>query len=217
MTQSKRVLVGFTAALLMALVITNASANRLSLSNHNFRIAWRSLEFGEPGGGLPLERCPLTLEGSFHSNTIRKVENALIGHISRASVITASCTGGSATVLQERLPWHLTYQGFHGTLPRITAVRFLVIGLSLKTGETIVGVNFFCLMASTTESPFAGEAAIEAGGNISTFQPDAANGIPVRGAGGGGCPVTSVNFSSPTGDGQVTLLGNTTRIRLTLI
>jgi len=112
------------AALAMGLAVGSVSANRLSVSNRNFRITWTELMFTS---GATSISCPLTLEGSFHYWTIAKVERALIGNISRASFGSASCPGGHATALQETLPWHVTYDGFRGVLPRITEIFLLFI------------------------------------------------------------------------------------------
>lgn len=195
------------ATLLLALAVGAASANRLSVSNQQFRITWTRLTFSEGGGGFAIE-CPVTLEGSFHSATIRKVAHALVGHITRASVISRSCTGGGATVLNGTLPWHVTYEAFIGTLPNIGSVRLLLINASFQIGIP----PFTCLARTTNESPAAGTVTREAGGNITTLAADSSFAIPTTGA---FCPFASGRFA---GTGNVFLLGSTsTRIRLTLI
>src|SRR5436853_3228582 len=111
-------LTALMAAMLLAAAIGTASARSLSVSNQSFRVTWSKLEF-EGGLGIPTQ-CQVTLEGSFHSRTIAKVLRSLIGAITRAVVKTESCSGGRATVGAP--PWHVTYQGFTGTLPRILTV-----------------------------------------------------------------------------------------------
>jgi hypothetical protein len=216
MRHTKLILAGLTATVFMAFAVTSASANRLSITNHNFRVVWTSLEFQGTGGGFAAVLCPVTLEGSFHYNTIVKSLGALIGHVSRASVNSAGCTGGRATVLTASLPWHVQYQGFSGRLPNIERVRLLLANAAFLIEVTAI-LHFFCLSRTSVEHPAAGEANVEPGGNITSLQPDPANNIPTVSGGGGGCPEPEGRFNARPGDGQVTLLGNTQRIKITLI
>ena len=119
------------AATLMLVAVSNASANRLSMSSRTFRITWASLEF-ENNINSNTVRCPVTLEGSYHSATFTKTTGALIGYITRASLNGPGCTGGRATVLTESLPWHLRYKSFSGTLPSISGIEEDVIGESFQ-------------------------------------------------------------------------------------
>src|SRR5262245_29490211 len=84
------------ATLVLTLGTTTATARKLSLTSKVFRITWASLTFD---GIEEMEefdtlstRCPVTMEGSFHSATIRKVEEAQIGHITRVVTKENSCT-----------------------------------------------------------------------------------------------------------------------------
>ena len=128
---AKLLLASLTATAILALAVGSASANRLSFSARTFRASWTELAFS--GGGSTIT-CPVTLEGSFHSFTITKTTGALVGYVTRASVNgeSRSCTGGTATIRQERLPWHIRYRGFTGTLPRISAINLGLIGLSYR-------------------------------------------------------------------------------------
>jgi len=194
-----------TATLALALAVAAASANRLSYSTQGFRITWSQLTFSESGGGLPI-RCPVTLEGSFHSRTIAKLRGALVAHISRAAI--GVCQEGNATILSATLPWHVTYQSFTGTLPSLTGVRHLLIGAAFQIEP---GLGIVCLARTMAESPAAGDANREAGGNITSLSPDPSLPIPVTGS---LCPPFGV-FS---GGGEVHVLGSTsTRVRLSLI
>jgi len=205
------------ATLLMGLVTITASANRLSVSNRNARVVYRSLEFTEAESSFGTVRCPVTLEGSFHSGTIRKATNALIGHITRASVGAASaCTGGSVTVLAETLPWHILYEGFTGTLPIIQSVRYSDVGVAVRLHIRIL-FEFFCLLRSEAGQPMNGEVNVEASGNTTNLTPEPNASIPLTSAGGSGCPSTTGHFEAPAGDGVITLLGNTQSIKITLI
>src|SRR5436853_5582788 len=118
-TSAKLGLTALVAALLLSAAVTTASARTLSASTQNIRVTWRSLEFVSP---VVTVRCQITLEGSFHSRTIAKIERSLIGHVTRVTVKTESCTNGQPTAETSSLPWHITYEGFRGTLPRIEEV-----------------------------------------------------------------------------------------------
>ncbi len=163
-THCKPIIAGVSAALLLAIVVNSASANRLSTSHTNlWKAIFRPLRF--VSGGVTALSCEVTIEGSFHSATFRKVERALVGHISRASV--GPCSTGSATILAATLPWHLQYLGFIGRLPAISGVRFILVGVAFRMHEAIFGRE--CLARSTEVEPAAGIAeleAMEAGGNI---------------------------------------------------
>jgi len=119
-TRSKLALAGLTAALVMGLA-AGSDANRLSVSSRTFRVTWTKLSFFSEGGIInPTLECPVTFEGSLHSSVITKTAGSLSGYVTKAIIGSAACTGGHATILQEKLPWHLTYEGFTGGLPRIT-------------------------------------------------------------------------------------------------
>ncbi|HEX4804679.1 MAG TPA: hypothetical protein VFU94_02155 [Conexibacter sp.] len=195
------------AALALAAAVGSASANRLSYSETRFRIIWTSLTFSGSTGGFPIT-CPVTLEGSFHSATLSKVREAAVASITRAIVNNLGCTEGQATILGESLPWTVTYQGFGGTLPNIVSVRHALIGAAFQVEP---GLGVVCLARSTAAFPAAGEAAREAGGNITSLTPDGSLAIPVTGT---ACPSSGI-FS---GSGEVFVLGSSERrVRLTLI
>jgi hypothetical protein len=216
-TRTKLTFTALTATVLMGLAVHSATAGRLSTSNTRFRATWTALKFD----GLEIESpviCPLTLEGSFHSATIRKTRGALIGAITRAIVGGAEppCTGGRATILQESLPWHVTYQSFSGTLPRIEEITFLASRYAYRV-EVNIGIgNIACLYKDQgrPEENLAGSVAVNREtGQVTTE-------TPLEGryaswiAGSSFCP----RRASHEGVGQVFLLGsNTTRITITLI
>lgn len=200
-------LAALAAALTLAVAVESASANRLSYSSQAFKIIWTSLTFSESGGNFPIS-CPVTLEGSFHSRTMAKVRDALVAFISRAVVNNPACTEGQATILSASLPWHVTYQGFSGSLPSMTGVRHYLIGAAFQVEP---GLGISCLARSTTTSPAAGDATREAGGSITSLTPDSSLPIPVTGT---ACPSAGI-FS---GSGEVFVLGSTReRVRLSLI
>jgi hypothetical protein len=205
--RSKLLLTALTATVLLGMLVGSASANRLRVSNGNFRITWSSLEFTESFFGIRV-RCPVTLEGSFHSATISKVIGSLIGYVTRAGVTNTACTGGHATVLTATLPWHVTYEGFGGPLPNITSIIQLLRNASF--GLEIAGFVNCLSRAENVRGTITGSTS---GGvfTTTTLTPGRET-IACREAGGG--TVTTGTFS---GTGNITLLGTTTRITVTLI
>jgi len=123
----------------------SATAARLSLNEQPFQATWARLRMGDVSGlTTAWVECPVTLEGSFHSATLAKVARSLVGLVTRANLGT--CTNGSATLLIERLPWHLRYRSFSGTLPRISAVGLALEGLAAR-----ISVGITCLFITEGE------------------------------------------------------------------
>jgi hypothetical protein len=208
------VLAGLAAALLMGLAASSTPANRLSITNTKFRIQWAALEFF-PLDVSQLVRCPVTIEGSFHSATIRKNTGVLIGAVTRGIVKSESCMEGPATILPEFLPWHVTYEGFVGTLPNITNVRFLIRRIAYQVRFSDFGLPILCLYreAGRVEENFEFLVTRQAGtGNLTTVLPSERRSAALF-EGVGACPFKT----AIAGVGQMFLLGNTTRITLTLI
>jgi hypothetical protein len=150
---------GVGAVLLLCALTATASANRLRLSSTSFRSVANELRFA---AGFET-RCPFTLEGTFHRASFTKVEQALLGYVTRARINEAACQEGTATVLQERLPWHVTYERFTGTLPTITSVAVQIHGASLS----VTKAGMTCLVRSSEARPWLVILEREAGGVIS--------------------------------------------------
>jgi hypothetical protein len=213
--RSPRVLALLAATLLLSVAVGSASANRLSLSNRLFRLTWSALEFVHEGGGTnPHVTCAVTLEGSFHSATIRKTRGALIGHVTRGIVKNETCTNGHVTILRESLPWEVSYEFFRGALPNITGIGIAIHEVTIQDEYNILG-RFICLYTDrgmATEELAKFEIARAVGGALTTITPN--NLIRLTQVSGTtGCP-PRIGFERP---GEVFLLGNTSRISLTLI
>ncbi|HZV74772.1 MAG TPA: hypothetical protein VFF79_13740 [Conexibacter sp.] len=211
-THTKLALAALTATLLMALAVNTASANNISVSNQFFRVVWSPLTF--IGEGSPLRIvCNVTLEGSFHSATIVKTIGSLVGYVTRG--IAGGCTELSATVLTATLPWHVTYEGFSGRLPNISRVRLLLRHTAYIT--QIFGGLADCLYADagTNQSENAAGEVLITSGSANELAVDQTIRLPlVRGSGlSENCPTRE----GLTNTGNVTLLGATTRITVTLI
>jgi hypothetical protein len=203
-------LAGMTAALVLLLAVGSASAGKLSISNQRIRAVWSALEFRNATVAV---RCPVTLEGSFHSGTIRKIRDALIGYITRATAHSAACTNGHARFLQETLPWHMTYFLFEGTLPRISMILAKVIGLGVLLEIMMLAE---CLYGSTAARPIGLELRLNTTtGQVTSVRPQELFALTLIEDLGGleTCPDPFLLG----GTGTVTLLGNVNAISIRLI
>jgi hypothetical protein len=194
MRRARGALLALVATLILS-VAGDASAIMLSVGTTNYTAVWREVRFIVES---QTTTCNLTLEGSFHSSTFKKVEGALIGHIARASLGT--CTGFSTTVLRETLPWHVQYGGFEGALPAIERLKLRLVGLSLRMN--LIGTN--CLARSEANRPAVLRANREAGGSITSLTGERAATIPFS-----NCSIFNVGLDGTT--------SSFTRTPLTLI
>ena len=208
------------ATTLLALLATAAPARNFSTSNQNIRLVWSSLEFAS----VATIRCSLTLEGSFHSRTIAKTARALIGYLTSAA-IRRPCTNGEAWsangreahprlgTLANTLPWHITYEGFQGTLPNITNILFLVRGSRLVIHTVF---NSICLTGDANDNITGRGTRDTVTGVVTGIEAVAGrNSLRlVAELGTGFCPA-SASFMANLG--TITLLNSTTRITITLI
>lgn len=161
---NRRVLriVPLSAAAVLAASVTSASAGRLSLNSQAISATWSPMEFGAGGASV---RCNVTLEGSFHSRTLTKTHQSLVGYITRAG-LARPCAGGTVwlyngsevnevlgTRLANSLPWHLRYEGFTGTLPTITSIWLELTGMRFLTRATVLGITILCVYTVPTINP----------------------------------------------------------------
>jgi hypothetical protein len=209
--RTKLTLAALTASLLLGLAVSGATAGRISTSNTRFRVTWASLRLFTLENEVEL-RCSLTLEGSFHSATIRKTGGSLIGAVTRAIVKGESCVGGRATSLQESLPWHITWESFSGTLPRIEAVVFLLRRYEFRIEPGIIACLY--LDQSRPEENLAASLRVTPEtGQITDLTPLSGRYASWR-SGSAFCP----RRGGFEGTGQIFLLGSSsTRITITLI
>jgi|SRR5215218_2560648 len=218
-TYTRLVIAALVATSAMAVFIGSASARNLSVSNQQFRTTYRSLEFR----GSLLVRCAVTLEGSFHTRTIAKVSGALIGYVTRANVKRPCASGegfafnGTETlngvVLANTLPWHISYQGFAGTLPSIASVRLGLSGARFRIRDPIFGILCIATTGGARGLAF-GDIRLLAGGVAESLTPSGRIRFDAESSGLCG---SEGEFLAPAGDGVITLLGAATRITVTLI
>jgi hypothetical protein len=205
-------LAGLLATMMLAAAVGGATAGRLSITNQQIRATWASVGMSNTITSGTV-RCPVTLDGSFHSATIRKVVGALIGYVSRGTVGTPTqCTGGRASIDQETLPWHVTYESFTGTLPSLSEANYLLIRESYAF---LPSEGNSCRMRTTIENPGGVRFKIGAGGRVTGIRADESRRIPLtNGPGGVFCGLGSGILS---GDGFTMLLGTNNTIFVFLI
>jgi hypothetical protein len=203
---TKLLLTSLAATVVLGLTVGSASARTLSVNSGNFRVTWASLNLSNTAGLGSVVRCPVTLEGSFHSRSIVKVARALIGYVTVAR--NGTCTGGTATIHNESLPWHLTYESFAGTLPNITEITLLLVGVFFEINNGAAT----CSARTEPRNNAAGIARIDpTTRRITSLAADPSRRIPLT---GGLCALTTGFFE---GAGTVTQQGNSTGITVTLI
>lgn len=182
-TSARLSLAALMAAVLLSATVGTASARNLSVTEQSFRASWASLEFVT---SVVTVRCRVTFEGSFHSRTIVKVARSLVGAVTRA-IIAHPCTNGEAWVdngtereplgtAPNRLPFHLTYESFTGTLPAITNIGGLITRGSFVIRATVLGLA--CQgRYGRPEDNRSGTVNREAGGGLTSITNRAGNRI----------------------------------------
>ncbi len=163
------------AVVALGFAVTNANARRLQISALGFRIVWTPVRFSS---GEASVSCNATLSGSFNSSSIAKITNLRIGNVTRASL--SSCTGGSATLLGETLPWPISFEAFIGRLPEIVGVTILFRGHRI----TISPTGFPRCLANTEEPSALGTMNLETGGTVTGLRLDETVEFPLTGEGG---------------------------------
>jgi hypothetical protein len=201
--RSIKLTVAIAVAVVAGGLASIASAGRLSLSSQTFRATYATVEYQS---AVSTVRCPLTLEGSFHSRTMAKTAGLLVGYVTSAA--HGACTVPGATVLRGTLPWHIRYTSFEGTLPTISGVNFDVLEFSVTIREP--GFGSLCLVRSTAREPVRFSWTREGLGTIS--RANLSGTLATAGASCNGLPVTLVGPST-----SITVLNSAARTTLTLI
>jgi len=203
-------LTALAATALLAAIATTSAAREFETSETRIRTVFRPLRLISSSGDTV--SCTVTLEGSFHYRTIRKVERSLIGYITRAIVETPTCVsertrGITAAALTETLPWHITYLDFTGTLPNVT----FRITLN-RAGFNLINVPIIgrCRFTSTTNGIV--------GGPLGRFITEGSATITAE----RGVRIRSETFGCPEGEFEsaptpVTIQGGTTPVTVRLI
>jgi hypothetical protein len=215
--RSKLILAALTAALALGALVSAATATRLAISNQLFRVTWTGLIF-EGGSGSGQVRCPVTMEGTFHSRTIVKNTESLIGFVTSATIREPSCTGGLLTVLQASLPWHIWYDGFSGRLPNIREIHLRMLRAAFKMHSNLNGQE--CLYTATAASPMKGWINLNTTtGLVESLRPNEEPnaGIPITSGNTGFLQCPTAGFLVGRSD-TIGVQGNTaTKITVTLV
>jgi len=121
--------IGIVAAGVLVWLSCAAGARQLVISEQLLRVTYSTLELT---GGSETVRCPVTLEGSFSSESFPKTSGLRLGSVTRAALTEGSCTNGRARVLAETLPWAVQYSSFTGTLPAISSIALRLGGAAFS-------------------------------------------------------------------------------------
>jgi hypothetical protein len=221
-TQTARWLTAIAAAaLLLTAIATTASARNLSTSEQSFRTTFSSLEFASESVTI---RCRLTLEASFHTRTFAKVVNALVGAVTRAIVAHPGCTNGEAWAdngteseplgtAPNKLPFHVQYESFSGTLPNISTMNIFLSRASFVTQATFFGLSCRGRYARVEDAIRIAAARNTTTGEITSLNPSGTMRLVEQLGPSAICP-ESGRFS---GTGTVVNLSTGARITITLI
>lgn len=214
---ARRLSAAFAATLAVVLALSSAAAaTRFSVSSQTMKMTWNPLEFRAPGVTV---RCGVVVEGTLHARTFPKIIGNLVGNITTAFAVRP-CTNGTAWiyngseaneilggVLVTSLPWHVTYEGFVGTLPRPGRVKLSVSRARFMLRATVFGVTLLCVYTTGTNGiPVFDVNLSEATGEIQNV---AAEGS-IRSE-TGGCPSGTLGGS---GRVEVPILGHAITVTL---
>ncbi len=195
-------LAALAAAGALAACVGAASATSLAFNSGGARYIFPEFTLTAPGFTV---KCPMTLEGSFHSRTIPKTPGTLIGHITRVVIRSESCTGGRIIALSP--PWHIQYGSFEGSLPAIRSVEMRVV----EAGFLMEIMGISCLYRTTSVTPVGliSELLRE---KVNTVRWSEASRIPLL-VGTGLCP-GEVRFGS---GGRSSVLGSAEEVEIRLV
>jgi hypothetical protein len=199
----RRITLALAAAVGLAAAVQSASASTFTIMEPPFRATWRSLRFSISEISM---NCAVTLEGSFASSTIGKVAGRRIGSVTRAQL--TGCSGGTATVLTEALPWAVQYSSFTGTLPEITSVTTRIVGAAFRFFPT---GSVQCLLRSEESRPLVTIFERSEWGTVTGLRASETSSIPLRG--GFPCEVVGGTVSGTAG---VTLAGQRADLEILL-
>jgi hypothetical protein len=207
-TRSKLLFTALITALMLTAAVGTASANRIRITEQRFTATWpREAQLTFSGSGFEIA-CEVTIEGSFHYSTFLKTRS-LVGHVTKARVgpiencrkngITSVAILGTNAEGRLTTPWHVLYDSFRGTLPRISGIRLALVGAEFLLQESIFGES--CLYRSTAARPAFGIVNTRTeNGVVSGLTADNTSEIPYNSGGFGFCP-SSGTFS---GTGRAT-------------
>lgn len=148
----------------------------------------------------------MTLEGTFSQSTYAKTVGLRVGSVTRGTL--GACTGGTASLKGETLPWSLLYSSFSGTLPAITGLTMRLLGATFSITPT----GFPTCTARTTEAeplPFI-SARNNSTGELTSIRSEEATAIRLTGL------LCEGSRGRVIGTGSLTVAGETNPVMLLL-
>lgn len=198
----RRALLAGLAATLLFTGLAGTAAGALSVNERAFRVFWPRFEVALQSEGEPrVARCPVTLDGSFHSSTFATTRSASVGNLTRWSVGT--CTGGNLTILTMTLPWSLDFVRAAG-VPLVVTMSYVNFSMQLSAG------GLTCLTRATVGEPARGLWRVNETSRV-TVDGDESINLPVTGI---GC--TGIRFAYE-GPGLATRAGSTESLTMRTI
>lgn len=141
MWKSSATLVMMSAAVIAVAAATASASNGLRLSPTQTTAEIREMNFN---GALGTGVCYWTLSFSLHE-MLTKVEGVLAGSamlsIGECSTWRMGILVGGRRVIGPQGPYHVTYTGFLGSLPDVTAIILKIQDLSLWIEEPVFGTR----------------------------------------------------------------------------
>lgn len=186
--KTKWLLLALTAVLALSIGAGTASANRsLAVEPGGAILAEGPLTFSSNAGRDQIISS-VTLHGSLHRELINKLRGELVGFITGVLIeLCRTNREGTSCVVRSnlRLPWHIRYEGFRGTLPNITGILLLLEGFFLIEARAFGFPVWSCLYGG----PIFG---LTNGPSVTTLTVDAEQNVPRLVRLAGECPAEGI-------------------------
>jgi hypothetical protein len=135
--RTKLLMAAVAVVLALTLGAATANASRSFSASNGAALAYIGPQLSFNHGSELQFICDLTLTASIHS-LVAKTRRALLGYVSgaRSGRCRSAFTGTVLVPLvSSASPWHLMFESFRGTLPRITEVLFVIDQAKWLTGR----------------------------------------------------------------------------------
>lgn len=132
MSRYRKLLAVAVSAVAVLSVTTAASASRsIESSQRTTSALWEALTITSPELEVPVV-CRVGINLSLANTRYAKVVGSQVGLANGVVIERERCSGGTMLLLEDgRQTWPLIYQGFNGTLPAITGIRFNIQRVAL--------------------------------------------------------------------------------------
>jgi hypothetical protein len=144
--------VAIVGALLSVMSATAAALRSLEINEPGLQIRYRALSFTTEATRII---CPATFEIVLEARRIPKTAGARIGNLVLYKVEEGNCTesgmsAGFIRTVEERVSREIRYEGFAGTLPRISSFKITIATIKFL----IMSGLLRCLMEGTAAGIF---------------------------------------------------------------